>query len=136
MIVLAIVADRNSRQKHVERARIVLLTAEGAGRLAIMRQVGCAKTTAWRWQERFAAKGVDGLLRDKSRPPGRTPLAKAVVERVIELTLGEATPRGDLLDGPGDGPGGGHLVALRAADLCGARSATAPRQALQAVQGP
>ena len=32
---------------------------------------------------------VDGLLRDKSRPPGRTPLAKAVVERVVELILGE-----------------------------------------------
>jgi hypothetical protein len=27
----AIVADRNRRQKHVERARIVLLTAEGVG---------------------------------------------------------------------------------------------------------
>jgi transposase len=53
-----------------------------------MRQVGCAKATVWRWQERFAAEGVDGLLRDKSRPPGRAPLAKAVVERV-ELTLGE-----------------------------------------------
>ena len=85
----AIVADRNRRQKHVERARIVLLTAEGLGTLLIMRQVGCAKATVWRWQERFAIAGVDGLLRDKSRPPGRTPVPKAVVERVVELTLGE-----------------------------------------------
>jgi transposase len=85
----AIVADRNSRQKHVERARIVLLTAKTVGTLSIMRQVGCAKATVWRWQERFAAEGVDGLLRDKTRPPGRTPLAQAVVERVVELTLGE-----------------------------------------------
>jgi transposase len=85
----AIVADRNRRQKHVERAQIVLLTAEGLGTLAIMRQVGCAKATVWRWQERFAAEGVDGLLRDKSRPPGRTPLPRTVVERVVELTLGE-----------------------------------------------
>jgi transposase len=85
----AIVADRNRRRKHVERARIVLLTADGVGTLAIMRQVGCAKATVWRWQERFMAAGVDGLLEDKSRPPGRTPLSKALVERVVELTLGE-----------------------------------------------
>jgi hypothetical protein len=39
----AIVADRNRRQKHVERARIVLLSAAGVGTLSIMRQVGCAK---------------------------------------------------------------------------------------------
>jgi hypothetical protein len=78
----AIVADRNRRQKHVERARIVLLTTDGVGTLAIMRQVGCAKATVWRWQERFAAAGVDGLLREKSWPLGRTPLARAVVEKV------------------------------------------------------
>ena len=85
----AIVADRNRRQKHVERARIVLLSANGVGTLSIMRQVGCAKATVWRWQARFMAAGVDGLLRDKSRPPGKAPLAAAVVERVVELTLGE-----------------------------------------------
>jgi transposase len=84
----AIVANRNRRQKHVERARIVLLTADGEGTLSIMRQVGCAKATVWRWQERFAIAGVGGLLRDKSRPPGRTPLPRAVVEMVVELTLG------------------------------------------------
>jgi len=85
----AIVADRNRRQKHAERARIVLLTADGMGTLTIMRRVGCAKATVWRWQERFRDAGVDGLLRDRSRPPGKAPLAKAVVERVVELTLGE-----------------------------------------------
>jgi transposase len=85
----AIVVDRNRARKHVERARIVLLSAEGVGTLSIMRQVGCAKATVWRWQERFAEAGVDGLLRDKSRPPGRPPLSKEVVERVVELTLAE-----------------------------------------------
>ena len=81
-------ADRNRRRKHVERARIVLLSADGVGTLAIMRQVGCAKATVWRWQERFMAAGVDGLLRDRSRPPGKAPLAGAVVARVVELTVG------------------------------------------------
>jgi hypothetical protein len=34
-------------------------------------------------------RGCRRLLRDKSRLPGKTPLPKAVVERVVELTLGE-----------------------------------------------
>ena len=33
------------------------------------------------------AEGVDGLLRDKSRPPGIAPLDKAVVDKVVKLTL-------------------------------------------------
>ena len=62
------VKDRNAPQKHVWRARIVLLSAEGVGTNAIMREIGKSKTCAWRWQERFAAEGVAGLLRDKTRP--------------------------------------------------------------------
>jgi hypothetical protein len=31
-------------------------------------------------------EGVDGLLHDKTRPPGRKPLDVAVVERVVFLT--------------------------------------------------
>jgi leucine-zipper of insertion element IS481 len=46
----------------------VLLSAEDLGTNAIMRETGKSKTCVWRWQERFAAEGVDGLLRDKTRP--------------------------------------------------------------------
>ncbi len=45
----AIVRDRNSSQKHVWRARIVLLTADGQGTNAIARAVGKDKTVVWRW---------------------------------------------------------------------------------------
>lgn len=31
-------------------------------------------------------EGIDGLLRDKSRPPGTAPLASDLVERVVGLT--------------------------------------------------
>ena len=83
----AIVSDRNSPQKHVWRARIVLLTAAGAGTAEIMRAAGVSKTAVWRWQERFMEEGVDGLLRDKTRPSRIPPLAAAVVDRVVALTL-------------------------------------------------
>ena len=91
----AIAADRNSPQKHVWRARIVLLTGEGLGTVEIMRRTDKSKTCVWRWQERFMAAGVDGLLRDKTRPSRIPPLGSQVAERVIALTQrdppGEAT---------------------------------------------
>src|SRR5271155_4747897 len=60
-----------------------------------MREIGKSKTCVRRWQERFAAEGVDGLLRDKTRPSRIPPLADALVARVVSETLkppaGEAT---------------------------------------------
>ena len=53
----AVVANRNSAQKHVWRAKIVLMTAEGYGTAEIMRATGKAKTVIWRWQERFRDEG-------------------------------------------------------------------------------
>lgn len=85
----AILRDRNSVQKHVWRARIVLLTADGVGTNGIMAATGKDKTAVWRWQERFMHEGVAGLLRDKTRPSRIPPLAAEVVERVVTLTATE-----------------------------------------------
>ena len=85
----ALVRDRNTAQKHVWRARIVLLSASGMGTNAIMRETGKSKTCVWRWQERFAEEGVEGLLRDKTRPSRIAPLPPEVAERVVELTFTE-----------------------------------------------
>jgi hypothetical protein len=52
----AVVANRNSPQKHAWRARVVLLTADGRGTAEIMQATGKAKTVIWRWQERSATK--------------------------------------------------------------------------------
>src|SRR5277367_1971623 len=100
-LLAAVVADRNSAQKHVWRARIILATAEGCGTAEIMRRAGVSKPCVWRWQERFMRQGVAGLLRDKTRKPGLPPLPSALVDRVVELTLGGAAGGGDTLDRPG-----------------------------------
>jgi transposase len=82
----AVVADRNSPQKHVWRARIVLATADGLGTSEIMRRAGVSKPCVWRWQERFMREGVAGLLRDQTRPSRIPPLPQAVIDRVVGLT--------------------------------------------------
>src|SRR5271167_1964820 len=53
----SIIRDRNRPQKHVWRARIVVLTADGQGTTAVMRAVDKGKTVVWRWQERFTHEG-------------------------------------------------------------------------------
>jgi transposase len=85
----SIVADGNSRQKIVKRARIVLMTAEGHGTVAIMRAVGVTKTTVWRWQAYFAKAGVAGLIKGRSKPPGKKPLSEEIRLRVVEKTMKE-----------------------------------------------
>ena len=88
----AVVADRNSPQKHVWRAKIVLLTADAHGTAEIMRATGKAKTVIWRWQERFQDEGAAGLWRDKTRPSRIPPLGPEVAERVVALTLAGPPP--------------------------------------------
>src|ERR671910_1023680 len=85
----AIVGNRNTAQKHVWRAAIVLLSADGLGTTEIMSQTGTSKTCVWRWQERFMQEGVDGLLRDKTRPSRIKPLGPDIAERVVTLTLAD-----------------------------------------------
>jgi hypothetical protein len=43
----------------------------------------------WRWQQRFAESGVDGLLRDKTRKPGKAPIAAEVAAQVVALTCAQ-----------------------------------------------
>lgn len=82
----AIVSQPSSPQKHVWRCRIVLLSADGLGTTAIMAETSKSKTCVWRWQERFMAEGVDGLLREKTRPPGTPKTPDEKVAEVIRLT--------------------------------------------------
>jgi transposase len=81
-----IIRNRNSLQKHVWRARIIVLTADGEGTTAITRAVGKGKTVVWRWQERFMHEGIQGLTRDKTRPSRIPPLPAETVDRVVALT--------------------------------------------------
>src|SRR5258708_40036901 len=97
----AVIRSGNSQQKHVWRARIVLLSADGVGTMAIQRQTSKGKPTIWRWQARFMTEGVDGLLHEATRPAGKPPLTPAVVERGGGVT-------------PGEPPGGGTHRTRRA----------------------
>jgi transposase len=87
-----LVRDRNTPQKVVWRARIVMAAAEGLNAGQIAAAVGKSVLTVRRWRRRYMAKGVDGLLKDATRPPRRAPLAAEKVKQVVEMTLHERPP--------------------------------------------
>src|SRR6516162_4214074 len=107
----AVVADRNSPQKHVWGARISLATAEGCGTAEIMHRAEVSKPCVWRWQERFMREGVAGLLRDKTRKPGLPPLPPTVIDRVVKLTLAE--PPGEATHWTGRAMAAASGISLR-----------------------
>ena len=85
----AIIADRNRPRKHVERARIVLASADRGPVQWVADSLGLSRPTAWRWQQRFAEAGVEGLLRDRTRKPGKPPIAADKAAQVVALTCTE-----------------------------------------------
>src|SRR4249919_4276791 len=84
-----LIRGRNTPQKVVWRARIVRLAGDGLSATAIAAAVGKSVLTVRRSRRRYEAKGVDGLLKDATRPPRRKPLSAEKINQVVHMTLHE-----------------------------------------------
>ena len=80
--------SKGAPAREVERARIVLLAADGAPGKQIAATVGCAEPTVVTWRRRYAERGL-AALEDLPRPGKPSPLPEALRDRVLELTLTE-----------------------------------------------
>src|SRR5437764_75383 len=78
--------DRGAPAREVERARIVLLAADGVPGQQIAEMVGCAERTVVTWRGRYVERGLAGLA-DLPRPGKPSPLPEALRDRVLTLTL-------------------------------------------------
>ena len=87
-----VVCDRKSPQQHVWWARIVLMSADGAGTMAIRAATGKGKPTIWRWQARYMWDGADDLFRDAPRGRAFATASPAQIAAVVERTLHEDPP--------------------------------------------
>jgi transposase len=87
-----LVRDRNTPQKVVWRARIVLLAGDGLTAEAIAASVGKSLLTVRRWRRRYVAKRVDGLLKDATRPSRVKPLTPEKINQVVDMTLHQKPP--------------------------------------------
>jgi transposase len=80
---------RSLPARQVERARVVLLAADGKQDLEIAAEIGISNQKAARWRKRFLELGLVGLEKDAPRP-GRTPtITAAKVQEVVRKTTQE-----------------------------------------------
>ncbi len=80
--------SRLSSVRLAERARIVLLAAQGLQNLQIAQQLGIDRITAGRWRRRYIESGLAGIERDL---PRGAPPVKVDVAKLVELTT-QTTP--------------------------------------------
>jgi Homeodomain-like domain-containing protein len=113
----AIVGDRNRPYKHIQRVRIVLLSADRLPVVAVARQAGVSRPAVWRWQQRFAEQGVEGLVRDKTRKARQETAARGDGGQNPGTPLRRAARTSHSLDGPHGRPGGRRQPARGAAHL-------------------
>jgi len=69
-----------------QRARIVLLAADGLANIAVADKVGVHQATVVKWRTRFLERRLDGLI-DEPRPGAPRSISDADVEAVIVRTL-------------------------------------------------
>jgi transposase len=88
------VRGRTTPQRVVERAKIVLASADGMSGEAICTAVGVSRPTVSLWLNRYEAEGREALLADRPRS-GRPRALDATEEaRIVAKTLDEAPPDG------------------------------------------
>ena len=67
-------------------------SSDGLRAEAIAATVGKSLLTVRRWRRRYVAKGVDGLLKDATRPSRVKPLSPDKIKQVVHMTLHEKPP--------------------------------------------
>ena len=70
----------------------MLLANEGQTAEGIAAAVGKSLLTVRRWRRRYVAKGVDGLLKDATRPSRVKPLTPEKIRQVVHMTQHEKPP--------------------------------------------
>ncbi len=79
--------DRRAPARVAERARIVLLAAEGLTGQQIAERVGCTEPTVIKWRRQYAEDGLAGL-EDAPRPGGpKTALTEKAVSEILSATV-------------------------------------------------
>ena len=84
--------SRNTEVRLVQRAKIVVLAADGLLNKEIARQLGTDPGTVGRWRRRFAAGGLEAIQKE-APGRGRAPSPR-LVSRILKTTTQEKPPGG------------------------------------------
>ena len=81
------VRGRSLAARVVERARIVLLAADGLRDKEIAQELAMTPEKAARWRSRFLDGGIPALQKDAPRPGRTRTITDRQVKRVVEMTI-------------------------------------------------
>jgi transposase len=81
-----LVRSRTSPQRVVERAAIVLASANGQKSDDICASVGVSQPTVQKWLDRYEAGGVSALMKDLPRPGRPKAIDPSKVAEIVRLT--------------------------------------------------
>ena len=79
-------ANGRTPQKLARRVRVILLAADGVANMQIAARVGISRPTVLSQRERFAESGLRGLIKDRTRKPGLSPITPDIVKRIVDAT--------------------------------------------------
>jgi transposase len=79
-------AGRKSQVRLAERAKMILLAAQGRTDKEIGAELGVWRGTVARWRARFIADGLTGIERDKTRPGRKPKISARKVKTIVALT--------------------------------------------------
>ena len=86
------VAARNTPQKVVFRARIVLLAAQGKANRKIAQELGTSRPSVILWRRRFQQGGTTALTEDAPGRGRKRSISAARVKHIVEATLHSKPP--------------------------------------------
>jgi len=89
-----LVRSRTAPQRTVERARIVLASADGKPGSAICREVGVSHPLVKRWLDRYDTEGLPGIQTDRPRSGRPRRITPAMEAEIIRRTLETEPPIG------------------------------------------
>ena len=90
--------DRAAPAKVAERARIVLLAADGLTGPQIAERTGCTEPTVIKWRRQYAESGLAGL---EDAPRGGGPVTVLTQEAVCQILAATLTPPPESLQAQG-----------------------------------
>ena len=85
--LLKLIKGRNTKQKVVLRAKIIMRLAEGKKKTNISKELNINRNTIYLWEKRYTSGGVESILKDASRPGRKPKIDGDKKKEIIEATL-------------------------------------------------
>lgn len=82
-----LIKGRNTKQKFVTRAKIIVMLAEEKKKSRIAKQLNINRNTVYLWEKKYKSGGIANILRDATRPGRKPKLDEDKKKAIIDSTL-------------------------------------------------